>query len=260
MAVLSFTRNSTANAVLASQEAASASRPDTPDAWVEISIEYKGVKLIFPTNPEEIEITRKTQNFLFNVLELGEIVLPNTPDLERISFKSQFWAERAPQASGEYIEQLNKWRDEKEPGRIVIVSEDEEGSYHGKNALVLCDGFDTNEGRAGAEDDVYYTLNLVEYRENAGSSRVDAEDDPVTGEVFIMEPEPSVVEEGPPAPSVYTVLPGDSLWAITRKYGQPGTAWRELYEIPENKSIIGANPNLIYPGQQLIIPGSFLNG
>ena len=49
-------------------------------------------------------------------------------------------------------------------------------------------------------------------------------------------------------PKTYTVKKGDTLSGIAAKYG---TTWQKLYE--KNKSVIGSNPNLIYPGQVLTI-------
>ena len=46
----------------------------------------------------------------------------------------------------------------------------------------------------------------------------------------------------------YTVQSGDTLWSIANKYN---TTWQRIYEL--NKDVIGDNPNLIYPGQVLII-------
>ena len=46
----------------------------------------------------------------------------------------------------------------------------------------------------------------------------------------------------------YTVVAGDTLSSIARKYG---TTWQEIYE--KNKSVIGSNPDLIKPGQVLTI-------
>ena len=48
----------------------------------------------------------------------------------------------------------------------------------------------------------------------------------------------------------YTVQKGDNLSSIAKKYG---TTWQELYST--NKSAIGSNPNLIYAGTKLTIPG-----
>lgn len=46
----------------------------------------------------------------------------------------------------------------------------------------------------------------------------------------------------------YTVVRGDNLTKIARRYG---TSWQQLYSW--NRSVIGSNPNLIYPGQRLIV-------
>lgn len=51
-----------------------------------------------------------------------------------------------------------------------------------------------------------------------------------------------------PTYTTYTVQKGDSLSSIAKKYN---TTWQKIYE--DNKSVIGSNPNLIKPGQQLII-------
>lgn len=48
----------------------------------------------------------------------------------------------------------------------------------------------------------------------------------------------------------YTVKSGDTLSSIGSKYG---VSWSKIYEA--NKGTIGSNPNKIYPGQTLTIPG-----
>ena len=63
-------------------------------------------------------------------------------------------------------------------------------------------------------------------------------------------PPPPVV----PVPGVktYMVVAGDSLSKIAAKmYGNP-SQWQKIYEA--NKSVIGPNPNVIKPGQKLVIP------
>lgn len=52
--------------------------------------------------------------------------------------------------------------------------------------------------------------------------------------------------------TTYTVKKGDCLWSIAIKSYGSGASWQKIYNA--NKSVIGKNPNLIYPGQVLTIP------
>ncbi|MCK7622679.1 LysM peptidoglycan-binding domain-containing protein [Streptomyces sp. RS10V-4] len=44
---------------------------------------------------------------------------------------------------------------------------------------------------------------------------------------------------------------GDTLSGIAAVHEKP---WREIYR--QNRQVIGADPNLIYPGTRLTVPGS----
>ncbi|WP_307811677.1 transglycosylase family protein [Streptomyces sp. AV19] len=46
----------------------------------------------------------------------------------------------------------------------------------------------------------------------------------------------------------YTVRPGDNLSAIAQEHSVPG-GWHRIYH--DNKKVVGSDPNLIHPGQQL---------
>ena len=55
----------------------------------------------------------------------------------------------------------------------------------------------------------------------------------------------------------YTVVSGDCLWNIAKKYYGDGSQYTKIYEA--NKGTIGSNPNLIKPGQKLVIPLSLIH-
>jgi hypothetical protein len=53
---------------------------------------------------------------------------------------------------------------------------------------------------------------------------------------------------------IYVVKAGDWLSKIAQAYYGDINKWRTIYDVPENKQTIGPDPNLIKPGQRLIIP------
>src|SRR3954451_20339815 len=63
------------------------------------------------------------------------------------------------------------------------------------------------------------------------------------------EPEPAPAAVPPPAPRTYTVISGDTLWAISERFYGDGNK----YQVIADASGV-SNPDLIYPGQVLTIP------
>ncbi|NUR04306.1 MAG: LysM peptidoglycan-binding domain-containing protein [Streptomyces sp.] len=68
-------------------------------------------------------------------------------------------------------------------------------------------------------------------------------------------PPPHIAPPPPrPAPSsgkTYTVVRGDNLWNIAKRFTGNGQNWKKIYA--DNKSVVGSNPNLIYAGEKLKI-------
>lgn len=71
----------------------------------------------------------------------------------------------------------------------------------------------------------------------------------VPGPVYTPPP-PAPVAAPAPAHEYYTVRPGDSLSRIAARYPQAWITWQSIYN--NNRGII-SNPNVIHPGQNLLI-------
>lgn len=73
-----------------------------------------------------------------------------------------------------------------------------------------------------------------------------------------IAPPPSAPSPAPVPPTVgvpftaYVVMPGDSLSKIAAKFYGDASSWSKIYDA--NKAIIGPHPNVIKPGQTLVIP------
>lgn len=78
--------------------------------------------------------------------------------------------------------------------------------------------------------------------------------------------DPSMIHAGtqlrlPDAPNIagadgghYIVQPGDNLWDISKQQFGDGSRWTEIYQ--NNQTVIGDNPNMIHPGQELNLGGT----
>lgn len=63
------------------------------------------------------------------------------------------------------------------------------------------------------------------------------------------QPAPGPTKPAPPR--TYVVVKGDSLWRIAQRFYGKGSLWPRLFDANRNQI---KNPNLIYPGQRLVVP------
>lgn len=100
--------------------------------------------------------------------------------------------------------------------------------------------------------------NLVLYAADGAAWSTKTETDaPPPEEPKAEPPKPEAAPEAPPAPAApeapaartYTVVAGDTLWAIAERFYGDGNKYPQ---IAEASGI--ANPDLIHPGQELTIP------
>lgn len=212
--------------------------------WFKTLDENEWLRL--PVNPEQISI-KKTHGYEdVQVTQLGEYTVIGEAALREFSFASFFPRDYHP-GYCEYedlldpwsaVGKIEKWMEGRKPVRLVITGTPIEG-------LVTIRSFQYSE-RAGNPGDVFYELELKEYKEvkfrqvetsGSGKSTV------ITG---AHRPETKTV------PAFYVVILGDTLWKIAQRTLGNGDRWREIYEA--NTAVIGKNPNKIYPGQKLVIP------
>lgn len=76
-----------------------------------------------------------------------------------------------------------------------------------------------------------------------------AQEAPAPAPEPVAEPAPPPAPPPPPAPRTYTVVSGDTLWAISERFYGDGNKYQQ---IADASGI--SNPDLIHPGQVLTIP------
>ena len=208
---------------------------------IELSYADRAEVMQLPVNPSEIEFTESQNNQKITLLNVGEANLLGHRGLVTGSLSSFFPATGSPfrryadREPIEYIQTLKKWKTGMRYIRVIISDSD-------FNLAMTIDKL-TWKYREGSRD-IEYTLDLSEYRILNVPAVKEEKQQADNG----LTDRPSTKA----APKNYTVVSGDCLWNIAKKYYGSGAEYTKIYEA--NKAVIGENPNRIYAGQELVIP------
>lgn len=199
-------------------------------------------KFQLPVKPSDFTVTVTHRNTVVNVISVGDVNLIGKTGLREISLSSFFPAKdynfsnnsgrKEPTA---YVKALEEWRNSGEPIRVIITGI--------LNMEATIESF--SYGEKDATGDIYYTCYLKEYKKIKTKRAT----------VTIATVKPTVRETKPAESSsgrTYTVVSGDCLYKIAKKFYGNGGECTKIYEA--NKGVIGSNPNLIYAGQVYTIP------
>ena len=129
---------------------------------IEISGTNRSQAITLPVNPLSFEISQGQVNQTVTLLNMGEVNLLGNRGLITVSFSSLFPASPSPLARyadrepEEYISQLQKWKNRKKTVRLIIGGTD-------INFAASIERLATTYKEG--DRDVYYTLELKEYRQ-----------------------------------------------------------------------------------------------
>ncbi len=207
-----------------------------------------------PVNPEQIEKSSVQAIQKFEILKLGQIAIPTHIELAEYSFECELphRALHYVETSGRfldadfYIRLFEQWRNEKTPARFIASN----GIGDDINTLVLIEELTIVE-KAGEEGDKYVSFQLLEYREFGKKAAVVTTPTPAGTVIAVAKKEEPAPAVNPKNNGTHVVQSGDTLWAIAKKYYGNGNQYPKI--VNANKDKI-KNPNLIYPGQKLVIP------
>lgn len=203
----------------------------------------------FPVNPFNLEIDHEKKYSTVEIVDVGEVDVPDKgTKIEKISFDTFFPVEYdesycthkdIPNPQGVMI-MLNKWMKQQAPLRLIIDDS-------AVNELVIIDTMPEKEN-AGEPGDKYVTMNFRTYNEMK-VEMVKPVDSTITPTTTLKSNRSEPAKDDS---KTYIVKEGDTLWGISKWWWADGSKWPDLYN--KNKSVIGSNPNLIYPGQKLVFP------
>lgn len=206
-----------------------------------------GGRIHLPINPERITARTGSRMQTFEVINLGEISIPRGVVPTRFSWEGFFPGEARRdlffindwQSPKGIAEQLSLWRAQNTKIRLLVTETP-------INHDCYISTFEHTWG--GGYGDAQYSIELVQVIPLV--ILAETEQAPTAG-TAATSAQKSQARPAPPTPKTYTVKSGDTLWAVAKRALGDGSRWKEIYN--NNASVIGSDPNLIYPGQVLRI-------
>jgi LysM repeat protein len=216
-----------------------------------------------PITPGAIEITSPSGNVTKHLINHGEINIPRLPGLQEISFECLLPRQKyhfSNYSLGDYtastlIPLLKLWKETREPFQFIITRMSPDNQVLDFTSIkVLLEDYTLREDAEELGTDVMCSIVLKEYKDYPTVSTIlqkvlDTAKDAAygagaTGLVATVTKTRSTT--GKTTQKTYTVVKGDTLWSICKKYLGDGQKYKEVAKL-NNIS----NPDLIYPGQKL---------
>lgn len=219
-------------------------------------------KCLLPVTPKELKVKVTGNNQKVTLINEGDVnvlkkpgltdvefecVLPNTKDSTSI-FNGGF--QNAQHFLG-YFEEL---KTSQEPFQFIVNRAMPNGNpLYNTNIKVALEDYQIAES-ADTGFDVRVKVNLRQWK-SYGSKTVTLQTQNSVTVASATEARPAESSPAPAQQTTYTVVKGDSLWAIARRFYNSGALYTKIYEA--NADLFsGRSPNLIYPGDVLVIPAA----
>lgn len=201
----------------------------------------------FPILPGQVGLSTSSNLQNEHINGLGEVVLFGGNKLKKVDLSSMFPNKeyRFNQYSNvpkpyDFIVKLQQWKDEGRVLRYIVTGTN-------INLPVMIESFEYSE--KDITRDVYFSLSLIEHKgvtinkkpvgdSNSGS---DNNTDRPT-------------ETKPPTQKTHTVVKGDCMWNIAKKYYGKGTLWTKVRDANTTKYPSLKKNTIIYPGWVMVIP------
>ena len=203
-------------------------------------------KIQFPVLPETFEVSFGNTNKTVDISGLGEIVILQDRAAIEVSWDSFFPATKFPGVQVDsltppktLLKTICEWKSSDKPVHVILTGTD-------VNFFAAIQSIQPSE-EGGDPDSIYYKIKLKEYREvkvRQVQVNITTKVATVSGQATRTD---NRVQE-----KTYTVKSGDCLWNIAKSLLGSGSRYTEIYNLNKDKI---KNPNLIYPGQVLRIPG-----
>lgn len=215
---------------------------------------------LLPVTPEKIQTKINNNNKTVSLINEGEINILKKAGLTDIEFECEIPQILQPYAvyklgfkdAGYFFDIFENLKTSEKPFQFIVCRRTPSGKkLLNTNIKVSLEDYKiTEDAKNGFDFKVKF--NLKQWRDY-GTKTVNIQIVASTKPKASAEPKRETNNSPAPATSqTYTVVKGDCLWKIAKKFYGNGSKYTVIYNA--NRGVIGGNPNLIYPGQVLTIP------
>lgn len=216
-------------------------------------------KCLLPVTPDRLQIKINNANKMLTLINEGEINILKNAKLTDIEFECSIPQVKHPYAvyksgfkdASYFLDYFEELKTSKNPFQFIVCRQMPSGNklFNTNIKVSLEDYKITEDAREGF--DLAVKVSLKQYREYGTKT--------VNITIATSKPKASVgaareTNNSPSFSQTYTVVKGDCLWNIAKKFYGDGSKYTVIYDA--NKDVVGGNPNLIYPGQVLTIPAT----
>lgn len=224
--------------------------------------------LQLPITPSKLQLKIQGNNKTVSLLNQGEVNVLKLPGLTEVSFDAVIPQVKYPFAMGNekatvYLNKLEELKIEKKAFQFIVIRIDPaRNPLFNTNMKVSLEDY-TIEEDAEEGLDLTVSIKLKQYRDygtrlvkvisttgSVSTGGVGSENSSSSG-TNIVTVEDKRNDDSAPNVKTYTVVRGDCLWNIAKRYLGNGARYTEIYNLNKDKI---QSPNLIYPGQVLILP------
>ncbi|WP_211344140.1 LysM peptidoglycan-binding domain-containing protein [Robertmurraya siralis] len=205
-----------------------------------------GVQL--PVTPSEMDMQINNQNKTISLINDGEVNILKTAGLTDISFTALIPQVLYPFAvykdgfkdAAFFLDKIEKLKVDKKPFQFIVSRVSPAGNLlFDTNMSVSIEEYSINENADNGLD-LEIDIDLKQYRAYGTKKAVIKQATAAKKTVKTTSSRPT----NKTPPKTHTVVRGDTLWALCKKYLGNGARYPEIAKL--NKI---PNPNLIYPGQ-----------
>lgn len=218
-------------------------------------------KCLLPVTPSKLDVKIKNANKTLTLINEGEINILKKPGLTEVEFTCDIPQVKYPFAvyksgfkgADYFLDIFEDLKNSRKPFQFIVCRAlPSNKKLFNTNIKVTLEDYKVTED-AGNGFDLTVKIKLKQWR-GYGAKTVNITITATKPKAAVEPQREATTSPAPAQATTYTVVKGDCLWNIAKKFYGSGSKYTVIYNA--NKGVIGGNPNLIYPGQVLTIPAA----